>query len=142
MDDRDMGVVPVPADTALDPRFGRVGAGPDGTRHAHWGLDQRPRRRDVGQVAGGIAKVPTLLPEADGRLRVHGIEPALTRLPSEPRCVLLLVSVRGMAREDAARALGCTTGTVESRLNRARNHLADLLRLDQDDGGGNRSGRH
>ena len=42
--------------------------------------------------------------------------------------------------DEAAAALGCAVGTVKSRVNRARNRLAELMGLAGEDGiGGSRS---
>jgi RNA polymerase sigma-70 factor (ECF subfamily) len=53
---------------------------------------------------------------------------ALDQLPEEQRSVLLLVSVEEMSYADVARVLGIPTGTVTSRLSRAREKLARLIK--------------
>jgi RNA polymerase sigma-70 factor, ECF subfamily len=50
---------------------------------------------------------------------LHGLSPA-------HREILILIPVRGLSYEDAARLCGCSVGTVKSRLNRARAALATL----------------
>ncbi|MEV4113404.1 RNA polymerase sigma factor [Nonomuraea sp. NPDC049695] len=52
---------------------------------------------------------------------------ALAQLPRGDRDVLLLVAWSDMTYEEAARALGIPTGTVKSRLNRARNKVRHAL---------------
>ena len=52
----------------------------------------------------------------------------LDRMPALFRDVILLVDVEGLTYEEAANVLGCATGTIKSRLYRARNMLkAGLL---------------
>jgi RNA polymerase sigma factor (sigma-70 family) len=52
---------------------------------------------------------------------------ALTALDDKHREVLLLSAGLGLSYEDIARALGIKTGTVRSRLSRARGRLRELL---------------
>jgi RNA polymerase sigma-70 factor (ECF subfamily) len=48
---------------------------------------------------------------------------AFDRLPEDQRAVLLLVSVEGLSYAETASVLGVPTGTVMSRLARARERL-------------------
>ena len=43
---------------------------------------------------------------------------------------LVLVGAAGFSYEEAADICGCAAGTIKSRVNRARNRLADMLGLD------------
>ena len=52
---------------------------------------------------------------------------ALSRLSSGERDVLLLVALGQLGYEEVAAALGISTGTVGSRLNRARKKLNPIL---------------
>ena len=52
------------------------------------------------------------------------LEAALERLPEDQRVAILLVDVQGLPVEEAARVLGCPTGTVKSRCSRGRARLA------------------
>jgi RNA polymerase sigma-70 factor, ECF subfamily len=52
---------------------------------------------------------------------------ALSKLTIDQRAVLLLVDGEGFSYDDAAKVLGVNTGTVTSRLNRARTRLRALL---------------
>ena len=65
---------------------------------------------------------------------------ALARLSPDQRDVIILVGAEGLSYDEAAAALGCAVGTVKSRVNRARNRLAELMGLAGEDGiGGSRS---
>jgi RNA polymerase sigma-70 factor (ECF subfamily) len=44
---------------------------------------------------------------------------------------LILVGAAGFSYEEAAEISGCAVGTIKSRVNRARNRLADMLGMDQ-----------
>jgi len=56
------------------------------------------------------------------------IDAALQQLTAEHRAVILLREVDGASYEEIAEALGCTLGTVMSRLFYARKKLQTLLR--------------
>ena len=51
----------------------------------------------------------------------------LNDLSPAHREILILIPVQGLCYEEAARVLGCSVGTVKSRLNRARAALAALV---------------
>lgn len=56
------------------------------------------------------------------------IERGLATLSQERRLAVLLVDVQGMSYEEAAQVMGCSLGTVKSRISRARGELRDFLR--------------
>ena len=58
----------------------------------------------------------------------QAIEAGLATLPEERRLSLLLVDVQGMSYEEAALTMGCSLGTVKSRISRGRRGLRDILR--------------
>ena len=58
---------------------------------------------------------------------LHDLEIALGKLPRVQREAIMLVGAEGLSYEEAAQALGCAVGTVKSRVNRARNGLAELM---------------
>ncbi|TMH81483.1 MAG: sigma-70 family RNA polymerase sigma factor [Betaproteobacteria bacterium] len=60
-------------------------------------------------------------------LLLRDLDRAIARLPSEQRAVLLLVTLEEMSYEEVARALGIPTGTVMSRLSRAREKLRTMM---------------
>jgi RNA polymerase sigma-70 factor (ECF subfamily) len=61
------------------------------------------------------------------RVKLHDLHRALGRLPEEQRQVLLLVSLEGLPYDRAAEVLDVPTGTVRSRLSRARAALRRLM---------------
>lgn len=88
-------------------------------------LRRERRRKTVGlqEVADGHETVPDL----DKR---DIVEVALGRIDAELRVILQLKEVDSLAYEQIAEVLGIPTGTVGSRLNKARRELRDqLLRL-------------
>jgi len=60
-------------------------------------------------------------------LLLRDLDRAIARLPAEQRAVLLLVTLEEMSYEEVARALGIPTGTVMSRLSRAREKLRTMM---------------
>ena len=60
-----------------------------------------------------------------------GMERALGRLTPEQRSVILLADVEDYSYQDIANVIGCSIGTVRSRLHRARAQLRKLLEREQ-----------
>ena len=60
-------------------------------------------------------------------LAARDIHAALARLPEEQREVLLLVGLEQFGYAEAAQVLGVPTGTVMSRLSRARERMRQML---------------
>jgi RNA polymerase sigma-70 factor (ECF subfamily) len=64
---------------------------------------------------------------ADAEIRQR-IEAAITRLSDEHRAVIVMRELEGMEYQEMADALGCSIGTVMSRLFYARRKLQSMLR--------------
>lgn len=92
--------------------------------------DYRKRRREVADPDGAIAASLAAPPEQGGHMDFLDFRDALQKLPPDQREALVLVGASGLSYEDAARICGCATGTMKSRVNRARNRLCELLGLD------------
>ncbi len=60
------------------------------------------------------------------------IEAALNRMPYEHRIMIVLRDVQGFSYEEIAGILKCPSGTVKSRINRARRALKELLLSDKE----------
>ena len=60
-------------------------------------------------------------------LMVRDLDRSISRLPSEQRSVLLLVTLEDMSYDEVARTLGIPIGTVMSRLSRAREKLRAMM---------------
>jgi RNA polymerase sigma-70 factor (ECF subfamily) len=74
------------------------------------------------------------VPDQEDRIVVQDLYGALAKLPQEQREAILLVGAEGMSYEETADALGVKVGTIKSRVNRARNRLAELMGLAGQDG--------
>lgn len=72
-------------------------------------------------------------PATDGEQAIHNqialaqVDAAMDQLPDEQRSIIALVAVQGMSYKEVAETLGIPTGTVMSRLARARIALAGFL---------------
>jgi RNA polymerase sigma factor (sigma-70 family) len=55
------------------------------------------------------------------------LDAEVSRLPEKYRAAFILCCLEGKTNEEAAEELGCPTGTVQSRLSRARDRLRTLL---------------
>lgn len=64
---------------------------------------------------------------ADIVVERYDLAVALDRLPPDQRAAVMLVDAYGLDYADAARVLGVRTGTIASRLNRARSALRGAL---------------
>lgn len=88
------------------------------------------RRNTVQDVDGRMAAQLSASPDQEWRLRYGELLGALQRLTPEAREALLLVAGSGLSYEDAAEVCGCAVGTMKSRVNRARDRLAELVDVD------------
>ena len=65
---------------------------------------------------------------------------AMDQLQHGQREVLILICASGLSYEEAAEALGCSVGTIKSRLWRARARMASLIMGDDKKSGGGDGG--
>ncbi len=75
-------------------------------------------------------------PEQYGSLDLQDFRKALESLPNDHREAIVLVGASGFSYEEAAEICGCATGTLKSRVSRARARLRELLELSDEDGYG------
>jgi|GEM_PF-650736 len=66
--------------------------------------------------------------ECDARRELTRLETLVENLSEDQRMALVLVEFHGQSLDEAAVILQCATGTVKSRLSRARNQLREGLR--------------
>lgn len=98
----------------------------------------RKTSREVDDGEGVHAASLISVADQEDKLAVQDLSAALDKLPQEQREAIILVGAEGLSYEEAAETLGVKLGTIKSRVNRARNRLAELLGSVGDDVGGNR----
>lgn len=89
--------------------------------------EYRRKKREVEDADGQMAAMLSTHPEQDGHLDLADFKQALAQLAADQREALILVGASGFSYEEAAEICGCAVGTVKSRVNRARNRLAEIL---------------
>jgi len=95
--------------------------------------EHRKRKREVEDIEGSYAARLISMPEQLSGLELQDLSKALSQLPPWQREVLLLVGAEGMSYEEIATHQHVSVGTIKSRVNRARHHLADILGLGPED---------
>ncbi|MEH6832123.1 RNA polymerase sigma factor [Sulfitobacter sp.] len=93
----------------------------------------RKTNREVADIDNVFSDKLSVKPEHDGRLQMMDFKQAFAKLPDEQREALILVGASGFSYDEAAEMCGVATGTIKSRVNRARAKLTELLALDKDD---------
>jgi RNA polymerase sigma-70 factor (ECF subfamily) len=93
----------------------------------HFHTTYRKRKREVEDGDGIYAARLKSAPEQLHKLEIHDLHSALQQLAPEQREAVLLVAAEGLSYEDAAAICGVAVGTIKSRVNRARTHLAKLM---------------
>jgi RNA polymerase sigma-70 factor (ECF subfamily) len=95
----------------------------------------RKRKREVEDADGERARKLASPPAQDGHMDLQDFRAALMTLPATQREALILIGGAGLSYEEAARICACPVGTTKSRVNRARNRLANQLSVDLGDFG-------
>src|ERR1700739_3260291 len=104
--------------------------------------EYRKRRREVEDGEGRLAGNLKSQAEQPSHLEFEEFRAALAKLPPDPREALILVGASGFSYEEAAGICECAVGTIKSRVNRARTHLARLMSIESlDDFGPDRATR-
>jgi RNA polymerase sigma-70 factor, ECF subfamily len=93
----------------------------------------RKHRNEVEDADGSYAQALRSAPEQEGLLEFKEFRAALREIPFNQREALLLVGAAGLSYEDTATICQTTTGTIKSRINRARSRLAALLSIESVD---------
>ncbi|MDP1667613.1 sigma-70 family RNA polymerase sigma factor [Phaeovulum sp.] len=93
-------------------------------------LNQRRKlKREVQDVDGVFSARLHSAPAHDGALDLRDFRTALAKLPKVQRQALMLVGALGHSYDDAATLSGSESGTIKSRVSRARRQLLDLLQV-------------
>jgi RNA polymerase sigma-70 factor (ECF subfamily) len=95
--------------------------------------DLRKHRNEVQDADGAYAHALRTAPEQESLLEFKEFRAALREIPFNQREALLLVGAAGLSYEDVATICQATTGTIKSRINRARSRLAALLAIESVD---------
>ena len=99
-------------------------------RLAHDAIRRAGRQRRLREVAQPFAdsaeEIASARPEEDIRRRTE-LASALRRLPEDEREAVVLKEVAGMTYREISDACGVPLGTVQSRIHRARQRLAEAL---------------
>ena len=98
--------------------------------------EQRKRWREVEDPEGRHLASLVSSPAQEGCMALEEVRMALGKVPSIQREALILVGAFGFTYAEAGAACGAATGTVKSRVHRARTQLAGLLRLESAAGPG------
>jgi len=84
------------------------------------------KRETVGALEC-VSSRESVQPDQEWRIRGHELEEACGRLPEKYRGAFEFVFVDGRSYEEAADHFHCPIGTIKSRVNRARQHLMNVL---------------
>lgn len=89
--------------------------------------EYRKQGHEVADSDGAYSARLTVAPEQLDKLHFQDLQAALKKIAPDQLEALLLVGAQGLSYEEAAAACRSPVGTIKSRVNRARNRLAELL---------------
>lgn len=89
------------------------------------------RGREVADVDGRRAAAMSAEAAQEWAMELSDLRAALDDLPPEHREAIVMVGAAGLSYEEAAGIADCALGTIKSRVNRARNQLAQALDVDR-----------
>jgi len=92
----------------------------------------RRARREVRDEDGVIAAAVAVPSEQEPHLEMRDLQRVLSCLNPDQREALILIGAVGYSYEEAAQIMGCSCGTVKSRVNRARTALGKMLAIQPD----------
>ena len=98
----------------------------------HFFSECRRRRRPFEAIedhTDSVASKPAQVSHAE----YNELCAALEKLEPRQREVLIMIGASGLSYDEAAKICGCPTGTIKSRVNRARAELAQLLSIEGPD---------
>lgn len=94
---------------------------------------RRKLNREVADIDGIHSDAVAEKPAHDGRLQMRDFRSAFAQLSDEQREALLLVGASGFSYKEAATMCSVATGTIKSRIGRAREKLSELMYLEPND---------
>ena len=97
-----------------------------------WYTALSKHRRETPDEDGKMAATLTSPASQEWSVELHQLQAALNQLPPEHREALIMVGAAGLSYEEAAGIAGCALGTIKSRVNRARNRLAQIMDIDRE----------
>ena len=92
--------------------------------------ERRKRKNEVQDVEGEYAAQLGVKADQPGHMDVLDFQAAFAQLLPEHKEALVLIGAEGFSYEEAALMCGCAVGTMKSRVNRARNKLAQIMGLE------------
>jgi RNA polymerase sigma-70 factor (ECF subfamily) len=95
-------------------------------RNTYYSLYRR-KGREVQDTDGFYSSKVAVPGNQESAIDLSDFRIALAKLPEEQREVLIMVGAVGLSYEEAAEVCEVAVGTIKSRVNRARNRLAELL---------------
>ena len=98
-----------------------------------WYSSVSRRKREVADEDGKHAARLTTEGSQEWSMAVHELREAMDELPPTHREAIVLVGAAGLSYEEAAQIAGCALGTIKSRVNRARNQLAQRMDMPRGD---------
>ncbi|TCU20344.1 sigma-70 family RNA polymerase sigma factor [Rhizobium sullae] len=95
-------------------------------RNTYCSSYKRRKREPVGCIGDLTECQVPVKSTQDWSLRARDVQAAIDKLGASHRNALMLVA-SGTSYEEAAAICDCEVGTIKSRVNRARNHLLEML---------------
>ncbi|MDI6623446.1 MAG: sigma-70 family RNA polymerase sigma factor [Brevundimonas sp.] len=92
-----------------------------------WYSSVAKRSREVADEDGHHAARLSAEGSQEWSVELGALKLALDELPPEHREAIVMVGAAGLSYEEAAEIAGCALGTIKSRVNRARNRLAEAM---------------
>jgi len=92
--------------------------------------ERRKLKNEVQDVDGEYAGQVSVKAEQPGHMDMIDFQVAFAQLLPEHKEALILIGAEGFSYEEAALMCGCAVGTMKSRVNRARNKLAQIMGLE------------
>jgi RNA polymerase sigma-70 factor, ECF subfamily len=97
-------------------------------RNTYYSLYRR-KWREIQDTDGVHASKVAVQGNQESALDLADFRIALEKIPPEQREVLIMVGAVGLSYEEAAEICQVAVGTIKSRVNRARNRLAELMHI-------------